>query len=148
MVDSKTTPNAENSKSKNRIIIEPGTEREIEYLRQYQMKNWWWLCLAIWLTIGVFSLWSMRSDLAEMREYFTWTAVRYMLAYNRLAAMGLGLSIGLTIATLYAESRHILFGLSISEQHQLAGRLAKIQAQGPSHPQWKIIQPGHATLEK
>ncbi|MFK8184138.1 MAG: hypothetical protein AB8B99_12250 [Phormidesmis sp.] len=121
---------------------------QIEALRQHQMRNWWWLSLALWLTIGVVSLWSLRFEFQELNAYFTWAAVRAMLAFNRLPALGLGICFGLTIALLYAESRHILFGLSKSEAQQLTTRLSKIYAQGPSHPQWKIIAPTSATSEK
>lgn len=74
-------------------------------------------------------------------EYFTWAALKFMLIYSRPAAMGLGLCFGLTLALLYAESRHILLGLSKSERRQLTHRLEKIRAQGPSHPQWRLIHP-------
>ncbi|NJM97762.1 MAG: hypothetical protein HC800_11925 [Phormidesmis sp. RL_2_1] len=121
--------------------------REIEALRQATLRSWWWVCLALWLTVGAVSLWWLRSDLQELREYFTWAAVRYMLAYGRLAAVGLGLCVGLTLALLVGESRHILFGLSVSERDRLTAQLNKIHAQGPSHPQWKVIQPTKTRLE-
>ena len=117
---------------------------EIESLRQHMMRRWWWICLALWLTVGVLSLWWVRADLQELREYFTWAAVRSMLANNRAAAAGIGLCYGLTLALLYAESRHILLGLSRSERQQLTSRLKKIRKQGPSHPQWKIIHSGRS----
>jgi hypothetical protein len=119
-----------------------GVEPEIEYLRQHMMRNWWWLCLALWLTIGALSLWGLRADLRLLSEYFTWAAVKFMLVYNRAAAMGLGLCFGLTLALLYAESRHILWGLSKIERLQLTHRLEKIREQGPSHPQWGVVYPG------
>ncbi len=121
---------------------------EIESLRQHMMRNWWWICLALWLTVGLLSLWWVRADLQELREYFTWAAVRSMLATHRAAAVGIGLCYGLTLALLYAESRHILLGLSKSERQQLTSRLKKIREQGPSHPQWKIINPAKTHLEK
>ncbi len=124
-----------------------GIEPEIESLRQAMMRSWWWLCLALWLTIGTLSLWWLRSDLQALREYFTWAALKFMLAYSRFAAMGLGLCFGLTLALLYAESRHILLGLSKSEQLQLTSQLAKIRAQGPSHPQWRLIHPYESHAE-
>jgi hypothetical protein len=132
---------AEDAREKVLGSNETGTETEIEYLRQHMMRNWWWLCLALWLTIGALSLWWLRADLQMLREYFTWAAVKYMLVYSRLAAMGLGLCFGITLALLYAESRHILLGLSKGEKLQLTDRLIKIRAQGPSHPQWRIIHP-------
>ncbi|MEL6816529.1 MAG: hypothetical protein AAFP03_17215 [Cyanobacteria bacterium J06598_3] len=118
--------------------------QDIEALRQAMMRSWWWVCLALWLTVGMLSLWLLREDLQELREYFTWAALRYMLYYGRPAAMGLGLCFGLTLALLYAESRQILWGISAGEQARLQDRLNKIHAQGPSHPQWKIIRPTSA----
>ena len=114
---------------------------QIELLRQHQMRNWWRLSLVLWLTIGLLSLWSLRFEFQELIDYFTWAAVRAMLVFNRLAALGLGICFGLTIALLYAESRHILFGLSKSEEQQLITQLTKIHAQGESHPQWTLIYP-------
>ncbi|MGD1898674.1 MAG: hypothetical protein ACFB16_17175 [Phormidesmis sp.] len=118
--------------------------REIEALRQAMMRTWWWVCLALWLTVGALSLWWVRSDLQELQQYFTWTAVRYMLVYNRVAGMGIGLCIGLTLALLYSESRQILWGISAGERSRLLSDLEKIHAQGPSHPQWKVIRPEEA----
>jgi hypothetical protein len=115
--------------------------QEIELLRQAMMRSWWWTCLGLWLTVGALSLWSLRSDLRELWEYFTWAAVRLMLAFNRPAAVGIGLCAGLTLALLYSESRHILWGLSKSERDRLTAQLIKIHAQGASHPQWKLIRP-------
>lgn len=115
--------------------------QEIESLRQAMMRTWWWVCLGLWLTIGLLSLWWVRADLQELHQYFTWAAVRAMLAFNRSAAMGLGLCFGLTLALLLSESRQILWGISAGEYARLLSSLEKIHAQGPSHPQWKIIRP-------
>jgi hypothetical protein len=112
------------------------------------MRSWWWISLAVWLSVGTLSLWWLRSELQELQEYFTWAAVRYMLFYHRPAAVGLGLCIGLTLALLYAESRHILWGLSKGEKSRLTTQLNKIHAQGSSHPQWKVICSGKATSEE
>jgi hypothetical protein len=118
-----------------------GHAQEIEALRQAMMRNWWWICRWLWLTVGALSLWSLRSDLQELWAYFTWAAVRAMFAFNRPAAMGVGLCTGLTLALLYSESRQIIWGLSKGEKSRLAAQLAKIHAQGASHPQWKLIRP-------
>ncbi|MEM6448922.1 MAG: hypothetical protein AAF703_01275 [Cyanobacteria bacterium P01_D01_bin.105] len=112
---------------------------QLNILHEHKMQSWWRLSLALWLTIGLLSLWALRAEFQELYEYFTWAAIRAMLAFNRLPALGLGICFGLTIALLYAESRHILFGLSKSEKQQLITQLNKIQAQGTSHPQWKLI---------
>ena len=119
----------------------------LEALRQAMMRSWWWICLGLWLSVGVLSLWSLRAELQELREYFTWAAVRYMLVYGRLAAVGLGLCVGLTVALLIAESRHILWGLSGDERSRLLTRLNKINEQGPSHPQWRLIHPTNTRID-
>lgn len=116
-------------------------KQEIEALRQAMMRSWWWICAGLWLSVGLLSLWWMRSDLQELYQYFTWAAVRYMLFYNRLAGAGLGLCVGLTLALLVSESRQILWGISEGEYARLLINLEKIHKQGPSHPQWKVIRP-------
>jgi len=55
----------------------------------------------------------------QIMEHFTWAAIRYVLAFNRLAAIGLGLCIGLTIALLVKETRFQLFGLTGREYKDL-----------------------------
>lgn len=113
---------------------------EIEALRQAMMRTWWWVCLAMWLTIGLLSLWWIRAEIQTLRQHFTWTAVRFIVIYHRPAAMGLGLCCGLTLALLLSESRQILWGISQGERARLLSSLEKIHAQGPSHPQWKVIR--------
>ncbi|MEO0455904.1 MAG: hypothetical protein AAF152_04880 [Cyanobacteria bacterium P01_A01_bin.114] len=115
-------------------------ESAIELLRQRALRNWWRMTGALWLTVGLWSLWQLRGDLQLWVEYFTWSAVRYALAYNRLAAIGLGLCVGLTVALLFSESRHILWGLSRSERIRLEQQLSQIKKQGPSHPLWRAIE--------
>ncbi|MGB3292748.1 MAG: hypothetical protein WBB01_07180 [Phormidesmis sp.] len=125
-------------------VIEPEAAdraRELEALRQAMMRTWWWICLALWLSVGTLSLWWLRSEFQELREYFTWAALRAMIIFNRPASLGLMLCVGLTLALLISESRHILWGLSKGERSRLAAQLDKIHTQGSSHPQWKIVYP-------
>ena len=119
--------------------------QEIEALRQQMMRSWWWVCLGLWLTVGLLSLWLLRSDLQELREYFTWAAVRAMIYFERLPGLGLMICCGLTFGLLLSESRQILFGLSDKERSRLLTKLNKIHEQGPSHPQWKVIQSEETT---
>ncbi len=85
------------------------------------------------------SLWGLRHEVATIQQYFTWTAVRYALAYNRLAAIGLGLCVGLTVALLVSESRHILFGLTRPEYERLNRLRQRIEEQGERHPLWHAL---------
>ncbi|WOD40785.1 hypothetical protein [Nodosilinea sp. E11] len=111
----------------------------LERLRVIILRRWWVISGLLWLTVGSLSLWSLRPDIALLRQYFTWSAVRLGLAYNRLAALGLGLCVGLTVALLIAESRYILFGLTKAEQQRLERLDHRIEAQGPSHPLWQQL---------
>lgn len=89
--------------------------------------------------MGSLSLWNLRPEIVLLRRYFTWTALRYGLLYHRLAALGLGLCLGLTVALLVAESRYLLFGLARSEQQRLESWLQRINHQGPRHPLWTSL---------
>ena len=124
------------------MALPPSSEYLLERLRILVLRRWWWRTLVLWLTIGTLSLWSLRKELAVLQQHFTWTAVRYGLAYNRLAAVGLGLCIGLTVALLVGESRHILFGLSNTERQRLQKLQHQIEQQGHDHPLWSRLH-GH-----
>ena len=111
----------------------------IEKLRSIVLRRWWVISGLLWLTVAPLSLWSLRPDIALVRQHFTWSAVRYGLAYNRLAAVGLGLCVGLTVALLVAESRYILWGMTQAEAQRLEKLLHRINAQGNSHPLWRHL---------
>lgn len=118
------------------MTLDPHYQRQLERLRVILIRRWWLINLMLWLTVGSLSLWSLRGEWVHIRQYFTWTAVRYALAYNRLAAIGLGLCAGLTVALLLSESRYLLFGLTQAEQRHLRQLRRRILQQGISHPLW------------
>jgi len=115
------------------------SELTLERLRILVMRRWWWFTMGLWLTVGSLSLWRLRPEFVTLRHHFTWTALRYGLAYNRLAAIGLGLCVGLLVALLMAESRHILFGLSDGERQRLQRLLHQIDQRGEQHPLWRAL---------
>lgn len=121
------------------VTLDPHHQRQIERLRVILIRRWWLTSVLLWLTVGSLSLWSLRGEWVYIRQYFTWTAVRYALAYNRLAAIGLGLCVGLTVALLVSESRHILFGLSRTEYERLDHLRQRIEQQGERHPLWPAL---------
>ena len=118
---------------------DPTFEQEIERLRQCIIQTWWRVIGILWLTVGLFSVWGLRFEIQKWRDYFTWTAVRYGLAYNPIYSFGLALCVGLTVSILISESRHILFGLAKAERRRLEKQLHYIRQQGPSHPFWKSV---------
>ncbi|MDB9528346.1 hypothetical protein PN498_20310 [Oscillatoria sp. CS-180] len=89
------------------------------------MRRWWFFTLGLWISVGLASLWSLRRTWQQAAEYFTWAAIRYGLAFNRFAAVGLGLCLGLTVALLVKETRFLLFGLSRKERNDLLEALRK-----------------------
>ena len=117
-------------------------KRQLKQLRTILRRRWWLTVLGLWLTVGSLSLWNLRPEIILLRQYFTWTALRYGLLYHRLAALGLGLCLGLTVALLLAESRYLLFGLAKEEQQRLETWLQRINRQGPRHPLWISLHRG------
>jgi hypothetical protein len=89
------------------------------------MNRWWWLTLGLWLTLAPASLWQLRHTGQQLAQYFTWAALRYGLAFNRGAAAGLGLCLGLTVALLLSETRHLYWGLSRRERYRLMRALRR-----------------------
>jgi hypothetical protein len=87
-------------------------------------------------------LWGWHYELSLLRSHFTWAALRYSIAYNRLPALGLAFCIGMTVAVLVWQSRNILFGISRQEQRRLEQQVRRICRQGASHPLWKWICKG------
>jgi len=94
-------------------------------LRRRWMRRWWLTVLVLWASVGVVSVWSLRRTWEQLADYFTWAALRYGLAFNRLAAIGLGLCLGLTVALLVKETRFVLFGLTTTERKTLREELQK-----------------------
>lgn len=117
-------------------------KRQLKQLQAILRRRWWLTVLGLWLTVGSLSLWNLRPEIILLRQYFTWTALRYGLFYHRLAALGLGLCLGLTVALLVAESRYLLFGLAQEEQQRLETWLQRINRQGPRHPLWTCLHRG------
>ena len=114
-------------------------QRQVQRLHQLTVYTRWLVVGLLWLTVGVFSLWGLRSELVLWRQHFTWTAVRYAFAYNRLPTMGLGLCLGMTIGVLVWQSRNILFGIPPVEKRRLEQQVVKIRQQGSTHLLWNWI---------
>ncbi|WP_035985438.1 hypothetical protein [Leptolyngbya sp. KIOST-1] len=120
----------------------PTYPEPLERLRAIVLRRWWIVSGLLWLTVAPLSLWSLRPEILQLRQHFTWATVRLGLAYNRPAAVGLGLCVGLTVALLIAESRYLLWGMTLAERQRLEQLRDRIAAQGPSHPLWRQIHRG------
>ncbi|OLP19986.1 hypothetical protein BST81_02625 [Leptolyngbya sp. 'hensonii'] len=119
--------------------MDPIFAQQVQRLHQLTVCGRWLMVGFFWLTIGSLSLWGLRSEMSLWIEYFTWTAVRYALIYNRLPALGLCFCIGMTAAVLVWQSRNILMGLPQREQRHLEQQVHRIRKQGASHPLWRWV---------
>jgi hypothetical protein len=114
-------------------------ERQIGRLIELQTRMRWAFVLFLWLTLGSFCLWWLRDDISLWLEFFTWSAVRVSLQYNRLVFLGLGLCVAMTLSTLIWQSWQIIWGIRKSEYRLLSKQVAEIQKAGPKHPFWKWV---------
>jgi hypothetical protein len=120
-------------------VDDPNFTQQVQRLYRMTVYGRWFVVAILWGSIGLLSLWSLRSEIALWRQHFTWVAVRYALIYNRFSTLGLGLCIGMTAAVLVWQSRNILWGLPTEEQNRLEQQVHRIRKQGTSHPLWKWI---------
>lgn len=120
------------------LVMDHQLAAEVARLHRLTVYSRWIMVGVSWLVIGSLSLWGLRQPIRLWLDYFTWSAVRYGLAYHRLPAVGLAFCIGLTFAVLLWQSRNILMGISLIEQQRLVAKVKQIQQQGASHPlaQW------------
>lgn len=114
-------------------------ERQVQRLHQLTVWSRWLFVLACWLILVPLSLWNLRSEIELLREHFTWTAVRFGLAYHWFATLGLSFTLAMTAAVLVWQSRNILRGLPLAERRRLIKQVEKIQATGPRHPLWRWL---------
>lgn len=119
--------------------IDPKFRAAVERLHRLTVLARWLVVLLLWMTVGVFSLWSLRYPISLLQQYFTWAAVRYGLINNPWAAVGLATCIGMTVSVLVWQSKNILFGRSRSDQERLEKTVLRVCQQGKSHPLWKWI---------
>jgi len=121
------------------IELDPTFERQVQKLYRLIAYSRWLVVGCLWLSVGVLSLWELRSEIALLLQYFTWVAVRYGLYYNPLPTFGLACCSVMTISTLLWQGRILLFGIPPKELRRLAKQVQQIRQQGRSHPLWKWI---------
>ncbi|NJR66249.1 MAG: hypothetical protein HC772_14460 [Leptolyngbyaceae cyanobacterium CRU_2_3] len=118
---------------------DPTFQKQVQRLHRVTVYSRWLFIALLWLILIPLSLWGLRSEIALWQDYFTWTAVRYALIYNRLPAIGLGICVGTTVAVLLWQSRNILLGISPAHLRYLHNQVLHIRQQGKSHPLWQWV---------
>jgi hypothetical protein len=119
--------------------LDPIFKAQVERLYQLTVYGRWSLVGILWVTLAPLSLWGWHKELALLRSYFTWAAVRYGILFNPLPAIGLAFCIGVTAAVLVWQSRNLLIGIPLQEQRRLEQQVRRICQQGASHPLWKWV---------
>ncbi|MCS6960138.1 MAG: hypothetical protein RMK91_08805 [Pseudanabaenaceae cyanobacterium SKYGB_i_bin29] len=109
--------------------------------RLIDLQTWgrWLFSGTMWLTIGLFSLWQLRREIALMAEFFTWAAVRATIKFRPLPSLGVMFCVSTTLATLVWQSQHILFGFSPREYQRMVKYLQRIESKGDKHPLWRWL---------
>jgi hypothetical protein len=118
------------------IERDPNLKRPMQKLHQLTVYGRWFVVAFCWLSLGSFGIWGLREEIPLWQEYFTWTAVRYGLAYHVPSTFCLAFCLGLTMAVLIWQSRNILWGMPTREKQRLEKQVKKIYASGPTHPLW------------
>ncbi|MBE9178340.1 hypothetical protein IQ268_07030 [Oculatella sp. LEGE 06141] len=131
--------NLQDSSSAESSNYDPVVWQEMQRLHRLKVIGRWLVVGLLWLCLGPISLWYLRAEIALWLDYFTWTALRYGLAYNLLPTICLALCIGLTVSTLLWQSSNMVFGLSHDQKKHLEQKVAHIRQQGRSHPLWKWV---------
>ncbi len=121
------------------IEKDPLFEKQVQRLHQVMVYGRWSLVLLLWLLVAPLCLWSLRSEIALWLDYFTWTALRYSIIYNRIPALGLSLCMGFTVSVLIWQSRNLLSGMPATQRKQLEQEVIRIRTQGKTHPLWHWI---------
>lgn len=125
---------------------DPLLRHQMERLHRITVYGRWAVVALLWVGIAPLSLWNLRGEIALWRSYFTWTALRYGLAYHRLATFGLALCIGSTVGVLVWQSRNILLGLPSAQVQRLEEQVLTIRRYGKRHPLWKWVCQPHPWL--
>lgn len=119
--------------------LDPDFRRQIQRLHQLAVYRRWLVVIGCWIILALPAIWRLRDDMELWREHFTWTAIRYALAFNSVAAFSLFFCVGITGAVLVWQSLYLLRGMSAQERDYLEKKLQRIQAVGPRHPLWKWV---------
>lgn len=118
---------------------DPTFWQEMQRLHRLTAYGRWSVVGVLWLIVAPICVWHLREEFALWFDYFTWTAVRYTIAYNLIPSIGLTLCLAITIMVLLWQARYLLMGLSKHQTQYLEKQVLKIRKQGKSHPLWKWV---------
>jgi hypothetical protein len=107
---------------------------ELQRLRLLAIYKRWVAVAVCWSILAPLGVWELRAEIELWRDYFTWTAVRYGLAYHPLAALCLLFCFGITLSTLVLHCEYRWGAISPREKTRLEQHLGAIAQLSPRHP--------------
>ena len=120
---------------------DPNFQIEVQRLHKLTVYGRWLTVILLWISVGSWSIWGLRDEIALWLENFTWAAVRYGLYFHRWPTTGLVVCLGMTLVVLTWQSRNVR-RLPQREKQGLEKQVRRIRQQGPSHPLWKWVCKG------
>lgn len=111
----------------------------VKRLHRLEQKRRWLLVTLLWLVLFPLCLLLLRYPISLLLEYFTWSGVRYGLAFNPMPAAGLSFTFLLTLSSLISRWFYQTYGLTNTEVRRLEKRAMRIQARGQKHPLWRKV---------
>lgn len=114
-------------------------QEAVQRLHRWEQKRRWLLVFLLWFLLFPLCLLLLRYPIGLLLEYFTWSGVRYGLAFRPIPAAGLILTFLLTLSSLISQWFYRRYGLTSTEVKRLEKRAMRIQAKGQSHPLWHRV---------
>jgi hypothetical protein len=119
--------------------LQPPLRQAVIRLHAWEQRRRWILVALLWLLVVPFCLWLLRARISLLLEYFTWSGLRYGLAFNQVAAMGLLATLLLTLTSVWSRWFYSHYGLAATEVRRLERLALRIQARGEGHPLWRRL---------
>ena len=105
-------------------------------LHNWEQRRRWQMVTLLWLLLLPVCLVLLRYPISLLLEYFTWSGLRYGLAFNPIPTAGLVLTLVLTLSSLLSQCFYGIYGLTSTEVRRLEKRARRIQARGQNSPLW------------
>lgn len=127
------------AKSTALAILDPDLRQAVLRLHGWEQRRRWYVLLLLWLIVVPICLLLLRYPLSLLVDYFTWSGLRYGLAFNPKPASGLLVTLLLTVTSLLSRWFYHVFGLSGAEIRRLEKRVLRIRARGKQDPLWHKV---------
>lgn len=116
--------------------LQPDLRQAVLRLHSWEQRRRWLIISLFWLVLLPLCLAMLRYHLGLLFEYFTWSGLRYGLAFNPIPAAGIMATVLLTLSSLLSQWFYRHYGLTAPEVYRLEKRARRIRAKGERYPLW------------